>query len=269
MDKRPIGIFDSGIGGLTSVKEFKKILPNEDIVYFGDTARLPYGTRSRETIIKYAMQDIKFLLSKDVKMIIAACGTVSSVLPASALQEIDFLYSNVLTPAVQAACAITNSGKIGVIGTCATIRSGAYGKAIRTIRSDATIIGNSCPLFVPLVENGYTALDNTVARLVAQEYLAPFQNGAVDTLILGCTHYGIIYDLINDVLGGKVNLIIPGAEAAHHAQTVLTTREMLNDSGGKATYYVSDSVELFGENAKAFLGENFNEKAECVSVDSL
>lgn len=269
MDSRPIGIFDSGIGGLTAVQEFRQILPHENIVYFGDTARLPYGTRSRDTILKYAMQDIKFLLSKDVKMIVAACGTVSSMLPA-ALPEFDFLYGSVLLPAVQAACTATKTGRIGVIGTSATIRSGSYGKAIRTIRSDIVVVGNACPLLVPLVENGFTDKGNEITKLALKQYLAPFADGAVDTLILGCTHYPILHEHIAEILGDEVTLISPGAEAARNAEAELTSHEMLREgSQGSCTYYVSDSEELFCENARAFLGNEFSGNATRVDVDTL
>lgn len=269
MDNRPIGIFDSGIGGLTSVREFSKILPNEDIIYFGDTARIPYGTRSKETIMKYALQDIKFLLEHDVKMIVAACGTVSAILPQKITQEFDFLFTGVLLPAVQTACAKTRNGSIGVIGTPATIRSGSYGKAIRTINPNATIIGNACPLFVPLIENGYTNRDNEVTRLVAKQYLEPFVKAGVDTLILGCTHYPIIEDIIADIMGEDCQLISPGACAAKYAQGILTQEEKLKTDAvkGKRTYYASDSIELFSENAKALLGETLDKEAIKIDID--
>ncbi len=269
MDNRPIGIFDSGIGGLTSVREFSKILPDEDIIYFGDTARIPYGTRSKETIMKYALQDISFLLEHDVKMIVAACGTVSAILPQKITQEFDFPFTGVLLPAVQSACAKTRNGSIGVIGTPATIRSGSYGKAIRSINPNATIIGNACPLFVPLIENGYTNRDNEVTRLVARQYLEPFLNAQVDTLILGCTHYPIIEDIIADIMGENCALISPGACAAKFAQGILTREEMLKTDGikGKRTYYASDSIELFSENAKALLGESLDEEAIKIDID--
>lgn len=269
MDNRPIGIFDSGIGGLTSVREFSKILPNEDIIYFGDTARIPYGTRSKETVMKYALQDISFLLEHDVKMIVAACGTVSAILPQKITQEFDFLFTGVLLPAVQSACVKTKNGNIGVIGTPATIRSGSYGRAIRSINPNATIIGNACPLFVPLIENGYTNRDNEVTRLVARQYLEPFIKAQVDTLILGCTHYPIIEDIIADIMGENCALISPGACAAKFAQGILTQEEKLKTDGikGKRTYYASDSIELFSENAKSLLGEALDEEAIKIDID--
>ena len=250
-------MFDSGIGGLTAVKELNKLMPHEDIVYFGDTARIPYGTRSRETILEYARQDISFIRTHPVKLIIAACGTISSVMGSGQELCSDIPFIGVLKPAVQAACGATRIGRIGVIGTPATIRSGSYGKAIRAIRPDLAVVGNACPLFVPLVENGYTQRDNKVTRLVAEEYLAPIIREKVDTLIMGCTHYPVIREIIADIMGSDVTLISPGEEAAKIASSILTAQEMLTEKTEKGTntFYASDSVELFRENAAAFLGQ--------------
>lgn len=256
MNNNAIGVFDSGLGGLTCLKELNKLIPNENVIYFGDTARLPYGTRSRETILKYAAQDIAFVKSKGVKLIIAACGTVSSVLGIGKTSDGDVPFTGVVLPAAQAACGITRNGKIGVIGTEATIKSGVYGKAIRSIRPDISVIGNSCPMFVPLVENGYTDRDNPVTKLIAEQYLAPIKREGVDTLILGCTHYPIIKDTIADYMGDSVKIISSGEEAAKFAYNMLTAKDMLasREEAGTNTYYTSDSVTLFEENARAFLG---------------
>lgn len=257
MDNRPIGVFDSGIGGLTAVRALRELLPNESIVYFGDVARVPYGTRSRETIIKYTAQDIRFLFSHDVKMVIAACGTASSNFPSEQAKALTVPFTGVVLPAAQAACAATKTGKIGVIGTSATIRSGAYGKAVRSVRADAVVMGNACPLFVPLVENGYTARDSAMTILAAKQYLAPFL-GKVDTLILGCTHYSVITEIIADIVGDSVTLIDAGATAARHAQTLLTAGNLLADGEqqGEDSYFVSDSPEDFRENARLYLGSD-------------
>lgn len=271
MDKRPIGVFDSGLGGLTAVKELKKLLPHEDIVYFGDTGRVPYGTRSKEIISGYACQDINFLLSHDVKMIIAACGTVSAVLPQSAIASLPLPYTGILLPAAQAACAVSANGRIGVIGTSATIKSGAYGRAIRAIRPDAVVTGNSCPLFVPLVENGYVEPDNKVTRLVAEDYLRVFRGSGIDTLILGCTHFPIIREIIRDILGDSVTLINPGEETARYTAALLTKEHILNDSrqDGSCHYYVSDAPESFSEYGGMFLGEQIRFDVEKASVNHL
>lgn len=257
MNSEAIGVFDSGIGGLTSVKELNELLPNENIIYFGDTARLPYGSRSKETILKYAAQDVNFLKSHKIKMIIAACGTVSSVIGSKPLVN-DIPFTGVLLPTAQSACGATRNGRIGVIGTQATIRSGSYGKAIKNIRPNTFVVGNPCPLFVPLVENGYTDFGNKVTTIVAKQYLEVIKNEGVDTLILGCTHYPILKDIIADIMGDSVTLISPGEEAAKYANMCLLDKDLLNDSEevGKNTYYVSDSVEMFEENAKMFLGHD-------------
>lgn len=270
MNNNAIGVFDSGLGGLTCLKELNKLIPNENVIYFGDTARLPYGTRSRETILEYAHQDIAFVKSKNVKMIIAACGTVSSVLGSGKTADGDVPFTGVLLPAAQAACGMTRNGKVGVIGTEATIKSGSYGKAIRGIRPDVSVIGAACPLFVPLVENGFTARDNKVAQLVAEQYLAPIKKEGVDTLILGCTHYPILRDVISDFMGDSVTLISSGEEAAKYAYNMLMSREMLSDreENGTNTYYTSDSIELFEDNARAFLS-SINGDVYKVGIDEL
>lgn len=271
MNNNAIGVFDSGLGGLTCLKELNKLIPNENVVYFGDTARVPYGTRSRETIMEYAGQDIAFLKKQGVKMIIAACGTVSSVLGSGKANCGDIPFTGVLLPAAQAACGVTRNGKIGVIGTEATIKSGAYGKAIRGIRPDVSVIGSACPLFVPLVENGFTNRDNTVTRLVAEQYLEPIKNEGVDTLILGCTHYPIIRDVISDCMGDSVTLISSGEEAAKFAYNMMMSKDMLADRSEKGinTYYTSDSIELFEDNARAFLGRSINGEVHKVGIDEL
>ncbi len=268
MDNRPIGVFDSGLGGLTVVKELKKLLPQEDIVYFGDTGRVPYGTRSRETVTNYACQDINFLLEHDVKMIIAACGTVSAILPQSIISALPLPFTGVLLPAAQAACVSSLNGKIGVIGTPTTIKSGAYGKAIRAIRSEAVITGNPCPLFVPLVENGYIQNDNPVTRMVARDYLKVFGESDIDTLILGCTHFPIIHGIISDLVGDGVSLINPGEETARYTAALLTKENMLSQpKEGSCRYYVSDSIEGFAENGSLFLGENIGEAVERINIE--
>ena len=268
--EKAIGVFDSGMGGLTCVAEIMKLMPNENIIYFGDTARVPYGNRSRETILEYARQDVNFVKKHDVKMIIAACGTVSSAVG----QAKDFgggvPFTGVVIPAVQAACAATRSGRIGVIGTAATIRSGAYGKAIRTIRQDAVIIGNACPLFVPLVENGITDKDDIVVKTMVSRYLEPIKREDVDTLILGCTHYPLLRDAIAEYMGEGVKLISSGAEAAKYTMNMLAMNNMLSSrsENGHVTYFTSDSKELFESNAHAFIG-SLNGSVEQISIDDV
>lgn len=261
MDNRAIGIFDSGLGGLTAVKEFARTLPNESIVYFGDTGRVPYGTRGREIIVKYAKQDINFLLSHNVKMVIAACGTVSSVLPRDVSDGFDFPYSGVISPACAAAVKATKNKKIGVLGTSATINSKKPEEEIKKLLPDAEVTSVSCPLFVPLVENGFIQPDNKVTRMVAEQYLEPLIKQGTDTIILGCTHFPIIKAVIGDIVGDDVLLIDTGREAARHAADVLRQNDMLSDGENRtAEYYVSDSTESFERLASIFLHTDVTEE---------
>ena len=189
MDTRPIGVFDSGLGGLTAVRQLRRVLPGEDIVYFGDTGRVPYGSRGRDIIVQYARQDIRFLLQKDVKFIIAACGTVSSTYPPEEAARLPVPFTGVVGATARAAVDATRNRKIGIIGTAATVRSGSYAAIIRDMMPDVQIFARACPMFVPLVENGYFNDGNPVTKLIIAEYLQELKDAGVDTLILGCTHY--------------------------------------------------------------------------------
>ena len=253
MDNRPIGVFDSGVGGLTAVKELRRLLPAETIVYFGDTGRVPYGNRGRDTIIKYARQIIRFLLQKDVKMIVAACGTVSSTLPEEVIRDLPVDYTGVVGPACRAAAERSRSGKIAVIGTTATIKSGAYQAELARLLPGARVTAKDCPLLAPLVENGQIERDNPITRMAAEMYLKPIRD--VDTLILGCTHYPVIYDLIADVAGAGVELVNSGLEVAKFVKAHLTERELLSDgkNGGGCSYYVTDAVENFWNTAQRYM----------------
>ena len=254
MNHDAIGVFDSGLGGLTAVKALNELLPNENIIFFGDTARVPYGTRSRQTILRYTKEDIAFLRRYPVKMIIAACGTVSSMLGAKSPVE-DIPFTGVVYPVSQKACEVTKNGKIGVIGTPATIQSSSYENALHNLNKNLDVTAMPCPLLVHLVEYGYTNRDNQITRLAAEEYLTPIRNAGVDTLIMGCTHYPIIKEIIADIMGEGVTLLSAGEEAARYAKTCLEEQGLLTDSTepGSNTYYVSDSVSSFRENAKHFL----------------
>lgn len=270
MDNRAIGIFDSGLGGLTTVKELRRLLPNENIVYFGDTGRVPYGTRSRDTIRKYAMQDIAFLMGHDVKMILAACGTASSVLTQDQVAPLELPFSGVVLPAAQAACAVTVNQRIGVVGTAATVHSGAYGRAIRAINPEVKVIGNACPLFVPLVESGFIQPDNRITTLVAELYLKPMQAEQVDTLILGCTHYPLIAPIIQQVLGEGVTLVDAGQQVARWAQNQLSREGMLREgSEGHCQFYVTDATDGFADIAQLYLGENVKSEVTQIDLDTL
>lgn len=258
MDNRPIGIFDSGLGGLTTFCELKRILPNENIIYFGDTSRVPYGTRSVETIRRYAKQDIAFLKSKNVKMIIAACNTATTVISQDDITEMALPYTGVLKPAVISAIKATKNKRIGVIGTTATIASGAYEKTLLENGCDIQVFTQACPLFVPLVENGFTQKDNEVTTLVAKQYLEKLINSNVDTLILGCTHFPIISGIISSIMGKDVCLIDSGKEAGQVALDLLKQNDSLRFEKTLPNYqfFVSDTVKHFTINAPIILNED-------------
>lgn len=257
MDPRPIGVFDSGLGGLTAVRQLRRVLPGEDIVYFGDTGRVPYGSRGQDTIIQYAGQDIRFLLSQDVKFILAACGTVSSTYPAALAARLPVPYTGVVGATARAAAAATRNGKVGVIGTAATVRSGSYAAVLRELMPEIQIYPKACPMFVPLVENGYVQDGDPVAELVIAQYLAPLRDAGVDTLILGCTHYPLLESMIGRFMGGNVALVDSGKVTAQATAAALADLELLNgrDSGGAARYFVSDDPGQFTDVETMFLGE--------------
>ncbi|MBQ7661660.1 MAG: glutamate racemase [Clostridia bacterium] len=258
-----IGIFDSGLGGLSAYKELRALRPEEDYLYFGDTGRVPYGTRSKATLEKYTRQDIAFLRARGVDAILAACGTVSSVVLDDVKDEYDLPIFGVVDAAADAAVAATKNEKIGVLGTGATISSRAFERKIRAKDPDALVVARACPLFVPLVENGYVARDCEVTRLVARDYLADVKAAGVDTLILGCTHFPLIADIIADLLP-KVTLINAGAAAAHAVARALPRRA---DTGGSAAFFVSDDPANFDEVARIFLGGD-TISAEKVDIDT-
>lgn len=245
MDERPIGVFDSGIGGLTVLKEIMELLPGEDIVYFGDTARIPYGTRSKETVIKYFFQSVKFLLTKDIKAIVIACNTASALAMEEAQEAFEIPILGVIEPGAKAAVSATKNSIIGVIGTEGTINSQAYQRKIRKLLPSAEIVGIPCPLFVPIVEEGWESTD--VAYLTAKKYLLELKEHNIDSLVLGCTHYPALRYTINKVLGDGVTLVNPAYETARAARIMLKERNLLSNKveGGKCEFYVSDDPEKF------------------------
>ena len=254
MNNHPIGVFDSGLGGLTTVREIQRIMPGEDIVYFGDTGRVPYGTRSRETIIRYTKDDIDFLLKHDIKFVIAACGTASSVALPVLKDKYDIKIMGVLESACKKAVEVTKNGRIGVIGTSGTIKSGKYEEIIKSIDPKMEVFSNACPMFVPLVENGYA--ESEAALLIAKDYLTSLKEADVDTLILGCTHYPLLTKVISAIMGEGVTLLSPGALAAEEAKEYLRKEGLLCDKeNGNSEFYVSDSVETFTQLGSTFLGK--------------
>lgn len=271
MDPRPIGVFDSGMGGLTVVKKLREVLPRENIVYFGDTGRVPYGTKGRETILRYARQDMQLLLDQDVKLIVAACGTVSSFMTPALMAEMPVPVISVLAPAAQRAAALSATGRIGVLGTSATVHSKSYGKAIRAIRPDAVVLGKACPMFVPLAENGYIH-GHPMALPFAQEYLESFRQEDLDVVILGCTHYPLLYETIRQVLGDDCRYVDTGVETALAVQEYLTRCGLGSDAEepGSLTLMVSDLTDSFAATAALFLEEPVQpDSIRVVSADSL
>lgn len=270
MSNLPIGVFDSGLGGLTAVRELHHLMPNENIVYFGDTGRVPYGNRSRETIRKYSAQDMSFLLSHDVKMVIAACGTVSSV--ASDIGDtLGVPYTGVVYPAARAAVETTKSGRIGVIGTTATVSSHSYGKRINELMPEAVVIEKDCPLFVPFVENGFIDPNDELVKGIVARYLEFFTDKDIDTLILGCTHYPLLAEAIGNYIGKDIALINSGASVATKARRMLDERGLLNksDEVGKVQFFVSDHIEGFKSVASIFLGGEFSGDVERIDIGAV
>lgn len=248
-----IGVFDSGIGGLTVFKALRAALPaGEHLVYLGDTARVPYGTKSEETVVRYALEGTRFLARRGVKALVVACNTMSAVALPALQREVAFPVVGVIGPGAEAACRATRTGRIGVIGTAATIRSGAYAHAIACHLPDARVIGRACPLFVPLAEEGW--VDNDVARTAAAAYLSDL--GSIDTLVLGCTHYPLLKGVIGATLGPGVALVDSAEATAAVVRERLRERGLLTGTAGAAAdhFYVTDSSERFHEVGARFLG---------------
>lgn len=263
---RPIGIFDSGIGGLTVLKEISRILPNENIIYFGDTARVPYGTKSKETIIKFSVEDADLLMDLDVKMIVAACNTVSSLSLDILKKRYDIPLVGVIEPGARKAAEITDKMKVGVIGTKATVASGIYEKKIKSINPCISVVSASCPLFVPLVEEG--RLTGAITKQIVREYLAPLKKSNIDVLILGCTHYPLLKPVIQEAAGVSVSLVDSAKETAKEVQRAIDENEIGNPVKKKPAYrfYVSDEPLLFKKIGEKFLGRSI-ESIEKVEIE--
>lgn len=269
MDDRAIGAFDSGMGGLTTVRELIRRLPGEDVVYFGDTARVPYGSKGADTIIKYARQDVAFLRTFDLKAIVIACGTVSTTALEVLTRENPLPVIGVVEPAARAAVAATKTGRIGLVGTKTTIASGAYERTVHQLMPQAEVTARACPLFVPLVENGRYAPGDPLVELLVEEYIAPFKAADVDTLVLGCTHYPLLWDAIAAYLGDDVTLISSGAACIDTVAQLLETRDMKSSKtqGGSHRYFASDSAQDFEALASIFLGENIQGQAKQITIE--
>lgn len=268
MDNRPIGIFDSGVGGLTVMREVMEQLPFENIVYLGDTARIPYGSKSEQTIRKYAYQCSMFLKNKNVKTIVIACNTASSIALEHLQNTFDIPIIGVIEPGAKSASAITESGRIGVIGTTATINSNAYQNKIMEFRHDAEVIGIPCPLFVPIVEEGWEY--SQVAELTAEKYLTELIEHEVDALVLGCTHYPILRYTIKKVVGPNVKLVNPAFETAKDLKKLLEDKNLFKENFDKPKYeyYASDAPERLRRIGGNFLKKEIDNLYE-VSIDNL
>ncbi|MBI5144602.1 MAG: glutamate racemase [Candidatus Omnitrophica bacterium] len=250
---KAIGVFDSGVGGLTVVKELIRQLPAEDIIYFGDTARVPYGIKSKETVIRFSIENILFLLKQEVKLICIACNTVSSVALPIIQNHFKVPMVGVLESGVREAVYATRNKRIGVIGTRGTIKSRAYEIQIKQLDPQVKVTAAACPLFVPFVEEGW--LSGRPVLEVAQSYLKPIKKAGVDTVILGCTHYPLLKPVIREVLGKKVTLIDSAKQVAMEVKNILAQEGLLNKGRrGKQRFYVSDNPEWFSGLAKRFLG---------------
>ena len=254
--KAPIGVFDSGVGGLTVAREIMRNLPNERIVYFGDTARVPYGSKSKDTIIRYANQIIRFLRTQDVKAIVIACNTASALALEEVEKELDIPIIGVVEPGARVAAATTKNGKIGVIGTESTINSHMYPQLIKEYRPDVTVFGKACPLFCPLVEEGW--LKDPVTEEVAKRYLKDLLKEDIDTLILGCTHYPLLRSLLSGLVGDQIQLVNPAYETAKELERLLKKENLANEgekAPGKEPYrfFVSDAADKFKNFANSIL----------------
>ncbi len=249
----PIGVFDSGLGGLTALSELKRIMPTEDIIYFGDSARIPYGTKSKEVIRKFALQDARFLMSKGVKAILVACGTVSSNCLSDIEKETGVTVVGVIDAAAKAASDIAKNGKgkVCVLGTSATVKSQAFERALNN-NGITDIISRACPMFVPLVENWHPSADDSATDAIMEEYLSDISTQSPDSAILGCTHYPLLSDAIQKHLP-DTRLVSSGAEAAKALMNALNEAHLTNESGGRTEYYTSDDPEPFRMNAERFL----------------
>ena len=254
MDQRPIGVFDSGLGGLTAVRRLRRVLPGEDIVFLGDTGRVPYGGRSPATIRRYAREDVDFLLSRGVKAVLAACGTVSSVCP-EALEGLGIPACGVLEPAVRRASGWTAKGRVVVACTEAAARAGAYAAALRREKPGCEVLTLPCPRFVPLIEKGVTAPEAPELRAAVEETLAPALDFGADTLILGCTHYPLIAEAIRRFVGPEVQLVDAAAAAAEELKRKLTERTLLSgrETGGGLLFCITGSAGSFASLAGRFL----------------
>ncbi len=250
-----IGIFDSGVGGLTVVRAVNKLLPEESVVYFGDTARVPYGSKSPDTVIRFALENTRFLLTKNIKMLVVACNTASSVSIPALKNFTDIAVTGVIHPGAKAAAEKTRSGIVGVVGTHGTIASGAYQKALKGFPAVKRVIAQPCPLLVPLVEEGW--INHRITILILEEYLKPLLDEGIDTLVLGCTHYPLLKECISGIVGDSVKLVDSAEATAEEISRIIANCNITSDAGfGTNSFFVSDIPLKFQEIAQRFLGSS-------------
>lgn len=266
---KPIGVFDSGVGGLTVAREIMRQLPGESLIYFGDTARVPYGSKSKETITRYSRQIIRFLQEKGVKAIVVACNTASALALPQIRTEIAIPIIGVVKPGAKVAAETTRNGRIGVIGTEATIGSQIYTRVIHEHNPKAEVIGKPCPLFVPLVEEGWRK--DPITEEIARRYLDSFRSSDIDTMIMGCTHYPLLRSTLRRILGESVTLVNPAYETAQSLKTLLEEQDLVNDGqeNGEVPqyqFYVSDAADKFKEFANTILPCEI-EEAQLVHIE--
>lgn len=263
----PIGVFDSGVGGLTVVREIMRQLPSENVIYFGDTARVPYGSKSKQTVLKFSRQIVRFLMTKNVKAIVFACNTASALALEDMRDEIQVPVVGVVRPGAKMAVEMTETKNVGIIGTDATIKSGIYTDYIRQLDQDVTVVGKACPLFVPLVEEGF--LEDRITDDMVDRYLSELKSYNVDSLVLGCTHYPLIMNPIKRYMGNSVTLVNPAYETAKELKQLLKSEGLLNEKKQNTVYdfYVSDGVDKFKAFADRVLPINVND-VNVVDIES-
>lgn len=266
MSWRGIGIFDSGVGGLTVLRELARVLPQEDTIYLGDTARVPYGSKSPDTVIRYSQEIASFLVKRDIKLLIVACNTASAVALPTLRRQLSIPVVGVIEPGARRAVEVTRNGVIGVIGTSGTIRSSAYSRAIKKLNPAISVLARACPLFVPLAEEGWT--DNEIARLTASQYLDELRESGVDSLVLGCTHYPLLKKVIFETMGPGVSLVDSAEETARTVALILKKKGLLRppEEQGNHHYYVTDVPAGFIRVGNRFLGGRLGDVYQ-VSLD--